>query len=248
MGCATSYNLATHKEEFILMSSQKEERIGSNLAEQVVEKFELEPDPLLQERVKTIGRKIAAVCDRRSIPYHFAVLADTDKVNAFSLPGGYVFIFTGMLDKMESDDELACVLAHEVGHIAARHSAKRAQGSMGDLFLRLAVARAKIDGATRARINEALNQLIMSYSRDDEILADKLAIKYARLAGYNPEGTIIFLERLMEVQRKAPLKPYYHYRSHPHLSERLSVAKEEVYGAMEFRDYINVSDDTLTVK
>ena len=247
-GCATTYNLATQEEELILMSSEKEERIGENLADRVVERFELENDPLAQKRVKDIGKQIAAVCDRRSISYHFAILADEDKVNAFSLPGGYVFIFKGVLDKVESDDELAAVIAHEVAHIAARHSAKRAQASLGDAFLRLALARTETDGVTRARINDALNQLIMAYSREDEITADRLAIKYARLAGYNPEGTIVFLERLIEIQQKGPIKPYYHYRSHPHLSERLAMAKEEVYGRMEFRDYINRSEETLPTR
>lgn len=251
-GCSTTYNLATQQEEFILMSSEKEEGIGENLSKMVEEKFELEPDILIQNRVKKIGKKIAAVCDRQSISYHFAVLADDDedKVNAFALPGGYVYIFKALLDRVESDDELAAVIAHEVGHIAARHSAKRAQGSLGNTIMRLliAVSGTETDGATRARINEALNQLMLSYSREDEVMADRLGIKYMRLAKYNPEGAVTFLERLMEILRKAPIRRYHRYRTHPYLSERLSVVREAAHGRMEFRDYINITDETLSIK
>ncbi|PIU41139.1 MAG: hypothetical protein COS99_07315 [Candidatus Omnitrophica bacterium CG07_land_8_20_14_0_80_42_15] len=245
-GCVSSnYNLATQRQEIEFISSEKEEEIGKNVAKQVERKFEIEPDVLLQERVREVGKKIADVCDRKDIEYHFEVLAKKDEVNAFSLPGGYVFIFKGMLDKAKNDDELASILAHEVAHIAARHSIKRIQTSLGDTILRLAIAAAKTDNWTRAMANEALNQLLLSYSREDEILADKLGIKYVKLAGYNPKGAIAVIQSLIDVQRKAPLKKYYRYRTHPYLSERLSMAREEVYGKMEFRDYINLRDETL---
>jgi len=251
-GCATTYNVATQKEEFILMTPEKEVNVGRNIARAVEEKFEIEPDPLVRNRVKEIGKKIAAASDRQSVTYHFEVLADDDedKVNAFALPGGYVYIFKALIDRVESDDELAAVLAHEVGHIAARHSAKRAQGSLGDSVLQLlmVVSGAQMDGATRARIHEALNQLMMSYSRDDEVWADRLSIKYLRTAGYNPDGAITFLERLMEIQRKSPLRKYHRYRTHPYLSERISFVRGEVRGRMDFKDYINISDEVLETK
>jgi len=251
-GCSTTYSLATHEEETILMSSDKEVNMGRKLSKQVEKKFELDPDILIQNRIKEIGKKIAAVCDRQSISYHFAVLTTEkeDMINAFALPGGYLYVFRPLVDKVENDDELAAVIAHEVGHITARHSAKRAQGSLGDTALRmlLALSNTETSGATRARINEALNQLMLSYSREDEIMADKLSIKYLRLAGYNPEGAVKFLERLMDIRRKGPIKRYHRYRSHPYLSERIAITREEVYGRMDFRDYINRSEETLPIK
>jgi len=250
-GCAVNtYNLATQREEYIFMSSEKEEDIGRKLSKQVEKKFKLEPDPLLQERVKEIGRKIAGVCDRKSISYHFAVLADDDedKINAFALPGGYVFIFKAMLDEMESDDEIASVLSHEIAHIAARHSVKRMQASLGDTILRLILSRVETDSATRAKTHEALNQLMLSYSREDEILADRVGMKYMKLAGYRPEGMLTFLNRLMDIKRKAPIRRYHRYRTHPYLSERISLVREMVHGKMEFKDYINRGDETLPVK
>lgn len=242
------YNLATQKDEFILIPSEKEENMGRNLSKQVEKKFELDPDVLLQTRVKEVGDKIVQVCDRRSISYHFAVLADKEEINAFSLPGGYIYIFRGMLDKIENDDELAGVLAHEIAHVAARHSVKKMQASFGNTIAQLAIARAETDNLTRARAHQALIELMLWYSREDEVLADRLAVKYMKLAGYNPEGVVTFLNRLMEIQRKAPIKRYRDYRSHPYLSERLSVSKEEIYGKMDFRDYINVRDETLSIK
>lgn len=251
-GCASTYNLATQKEEVILMSPEKEVNVGRNIARAVEERFEIEPDIFVRNRVKEIGEKIAAVSDRQSVLYYFEVLADDDedKVNAFSLPGGYVYIFKALIDRVESDDELAAVIAHEVAHIAARHSAKRAQGSLGDSVLRLlmAVSGAEMNGVTRARIHDALNQLMLAYSREDEVQADRLSVKYLRMAGYNPEGAVTFLERLMEIQRKSPLKKYYRYRTHPHLSERLSFVRGQVRGKMDFKDYINISDEVLETK
>jgi len=250
-GCVTSsYNLATQREEVSFISSDKEENMGRNLAKQVEKKFELEPDALMQKKVKEIGKRIADVCDRKSISYHFAVLAgdEDDKVNAFALPGGYVFVFAALVNKAESDDELAGVIAHEVAHITARHSVKRMQASLGDTILRLALARGEMDNATRAKANEALNQLMFAYSREDEMLADRLGVKYLKLAGYNPEGMITFLGRLLEMKRKAPIRKYRHYKSHPYLSERLSIVKEAVYGHMDFTDYINRGDESLPVK
>ena len=250
-GCATTYNIATHKEELIMISSEKEEAIGSSLAGQVEEKFKPDPDILVQQRVDEIGQKLAAVCDRQTITYHFAVLTseeEEDNINAFSLPGGYIFVFKDLVDHVKNDDELACVLAHEMAHIVSKHSVKRMQASLGDAILRLALSRAPTDGATRARANYALNQLMLSYSREDEILADKLAIKYAKLAGYNPEGMVSFLKQLLAIQQKGPIRKYHSYRSHPYLSERISIAREEVYGKMGFTDYINLQDETLPSK
>lgn len=247
--CSVTYNLATQQEELTFITPEKEERIGRNLSSQVEEKFPLEPDILVQNRVKEIGKKLAGVCDYRSISYHFAVLtSEEDMVNAFALPGGYVYVFKDLIDKVESDDELAAVIAHEIAHVTARHSVKRMQASLGDTFLRLALAASDIDNATRARANEALNQLMLSYSREDEIQADRLGIKYSGLAGYNPEGAVRFLERLMEIQRKAPIKRYFRYRTHPYLSERIAITREAVYGRMEFRDYINRRDESLNIK
>ncbi|MCX5699437.1 MAG: Maf family nucleotide pyrophosphatase [Candidatus Omnitrophica bacterium] len=121
-GCSTEYNLATKQEEKYYYSTDKEVQMGQSINRRVEKEFKFSGDPLQQKRVEDIGKKIAAVSGRKEIDYHFRVL-DDDEVNAVSLPGGYVYVNSGLLDKVANDDELACILAHEVGHIVACCSA-----------------------------------------------------------------------------------------------------------------------------
>ncbi|MGE5197715.1 MAG: Maf family nucleotide pyrophosphatase, partial [Deltaproteobacteria bacterium] len=129
-GCSTEYNVVTGKEETFYYSTEREVQIGKSVSKEVEKQYKLAEDPLLQERVRVIGNKISAVCDRKDIDYTFKVLDDKE-VNAVSLPGGFVYVNKGLMERVDNDDELAAVLAHEVGHLVARHSIKRLQATMG---------------------------------------------------------------------------------------------------------------------
>ena len=240
-GCATQeYNTATGKEDIIFVDTQKEVNIGKSIAESIEKSKEikLDPDPLMTERVNEIGQKIVSVSDRKEVRYTFRVI-DKDDVNAFALPGGYVFVFKGLVDKISNDDELAAVIAHEMAHVVARHSIKRLQGSVVYDILRILMA---VTGAARGdsgRIDAAFGQLIMSYSREDEALADKLAIKYLKEAGYDPWAVVSLLKKLQEADRTAPIRPYTSYRSHPYVADRIRMVKQELSGEVDFNDYMN---------
>jgi predicted Zn-dependent protease len=241
------YNLATEENELILVSTEKEIEMGKNISKNVEKRFKLANDELLQQKIDGIGQDIARVCDRKDISYYFRVLAGEDlkpeqRINAFSLPGGYVYIFKDLVQKLEDDDEIAAVLAHEVGHIAAKHSVKRLQGSLGMMALRILTSRIESEPETRGRANAAINLLMMDYSREDEFLADKLAVKYTRLAGYDPEGNIKVIDMLIETQRKGPIRPYIGYRTHPYLAERKAMISKEISGHMAFDDFINMPE------
>src|SRR3989338_8961386 len=124
-GCVqSSYNLATHHEDYTMTSTSKEVAVGRRIAHRVMEELTVAEDEPLQEKVRSIGDRIVAVCDRKELVYTFTVVKDED-VNAFSLPGGYVFINDGLIKKTATDDELAGVIAHEVAHITARQAVKR---------------------------------------------------------------------------------------------------------------------------
>jgi len=240
-GCAThEYNTATGKEDIIFVDTQKEVNIGRNIA-QAIEKskeIDLDPDPLMTERVSEVGRKIASVSDRKEVEYAFRVI-DKDDVNAFALPGGYVFVFKGLVDKVSSDDELAAVIAHEIAHVVARHSIKRLQGSVGYDILRILMAITGAGSGDAGRIDSAFGQLIMSYSREDEALADKMAIKYLKEAGYDPWAIVSLLKKLQDADKVAPIRPYSSYRSHPHVADRIRMVKKELAGEVDFSDYMN---------
>jgi len=238
-GCMTEYNLATKEEETYFYSTEKEVQMGRSIAKQIEAQHKLVDDPLIQKRVEDIGKKIAAVCDRKDIDYHFAVLNE-DEVNAVSLPGGYVYIFKGLVDKVGSDDELAGVIAHEVAHIVARHSIKKLQGAMGYTLLRVLIAQVSSNGQVGNAADLAFADLMTGYSREDELLADQLGARYEKLAGYNPEGMISFLERLQDINRRKPARPYIYFKTHPYVPDRIREVKQELGRKMDFDDYINI--------
>lgn len=236
------YNLATGKEELILISSQQEVKMGESLSKQVEKKFKLDENYANQEKVDLIGQKLTEISDRKDIIFYFRVL-DDEKNNAFSLPGGYVYIFKGLLEKLDNDDEIAATLAHEMGHVCAKHSVKRLQSSFGYIALRFLIIRGAEDPYSRYKANEAINQLMLSYSREDEFEADRLAVKYLKKAGYKPEAAIAVLDKLIKWQMTGPTEPKRYYHTHPYLGARRAAVAKEITGQMEFEDYINITPE-----
>ncbi len=254
-GClTTSYNLATQRVETTFTSDAREVRIGASVAAQVEKEMPPVEDALLQERVRAIGDRLAAVCDRRELLYHVKVLRDPKEarepvVNAFSLPGGYVYVQSGLLTIVRTDDELAAVIGHEIGHIAARHAVKRYEASLGATLTQLLALGAVRDAQFQRGLNLAMGQIFLAHAREEELEADQLSVKYLRAAGYHPEATLTVLERLQDFHRKEPptamgaalTHPDY-AMTHPYVADRLRVVKEALYGRADFVDYINKSE------
>jgi len=240
-GCITQeYNTATGKEDIIFVTTEKEIDIGQKIAEGIEKNpdITLDPDPLMTERLRKIGEKIAYVSDRKEVNYTFSVI-DEDDVNAFALPGGYIFIFRGLIEKVENDDELASVVAHEMAHVVARHSVKRLQGGIGYNILQILMLATRTSGQEVRNVNNAFGQLVMSYSREDEALADSMAIKYLKKSGFDPMAMLSFLRKLQKEHKDMPIRPYSSYRSHPHIANRIRMVKQELKGEVNFTDYMN---------
>lgn len=245
-GCArtTSFNLATQREESAYVTTDKEVALGRKLAKQVEKHEDVLLDEPIQERVRGIGERLAVFAERQELAYHFTVLEE-DEVNAFSLPGGYVFVNEGLVDKAESDDELASVLAHELAHVSARHSMKRYEGSMAAQLLQLASLAAARNVSAAAGLGVAMRSAQLSYARQDELEADRLAIGYLKRAGYDPAALLTFLTRIREVERdklrylpRGVTQPLYG-RTHPFVGDRIRGAKEAIYGVADYLDYLN---------
>ncbi|MCX5708933.1 MAG: Maf and M48 domain-containing protein [Candidatus Omnitrophica bacterium] len=240
-GCSTEYNKVTGQQESYYYSTDREVELGKSMSRQMEKQVKLVDDPLVQNRVQIIGKKIAAVADRKDIDYSFKAIAD-DEINAVSLPGGFVYVNKGLIDRVASDDELAAVLAHEVGHIVARHSIKKLQAAMGYSLASILTIPVPVSGEARVAADLAFTQLYLGYGREDELLADQLGARYSKLAGYNPRAMITFLEKLEEHNRRKPLQPKNYLKTHPYVPDRIRVVKQELGEKINFDDYINIED------
>ena len=230
-GCATMYNPATERKEFIFINSQTEYAIGKNVVPELLKKSPLSDDSRLQERVSQIGRRIAAVSDRKDITYSFAVLADKD-LNALTLPGGHIYVNAGLMEAF-NDDELAYVVGHETGHVAARHIAKKMQATMayqlilGVAFASAANANIQNAGTIAKGVDAVYNLVDLSYSRKDEFEADTIGVKYALKAGFEPSAALSALEKLKQGEG-SNWKVLRYFRTHPFADERIKALKESI--------------------
>lgn len=243
-GCMRSnFNLATQRQEYTLTSTDKEVEMGRKLARRVEQELKLVQDEPLQQNVRDIGERLAAVCDRKELVYHFAVVQDKD-VNAFSLPGGYVFINEGLTKETANHDELAAVIAHEIAHIAARHAVKHYESDLGIQLVQLATMVARQSQAAQG-IGLASQAAQLAYARDDELEADRLGVKYMKAAGFKPTAMLTFLQKLRTVNQekvnylpRGIVRPHYAL-THPYVPERIRAVKEALYGVADYLDYLN---------
>jgi len=224
-GCATLYNPATEKKEFVLITTPMEVMLGKNTAMQVAKQYSFVKDPIQVNKVSEIGDKLVKISDRKDLKYHFAVVEDKE-INAFTMPGGYIYVNSGLLAITNNDDELACVIGHEIGHVAARHIAKKLQVQLGyDILMNIALRNASVRQMQQA-IDVSFNLAELGYSREDELLADRLGAKYAYKAGYDPYAMITFLKKLKE-KDKAEMGPVF-LRSHPYSSQRIQMLEKQI--------------------
>lgn len=194
---ACSVNPATGDRQFTaLMPAGQEERIGASEHDKVTGQFGGPfQDKSLEAYVNRIGARVAMNTERSDVQYKFFVL-DTPVVNAFAMPGGYIYVSRGLLALANNEAELAAVLAHEIGHITARHSAERySQGVLAGLGM--AVLSAAVDDPGIARAAGIGSELALkSYSRGQEYQADELGVRYLSRAGYDPFAAASFLNAL----------------------------------------------------
>jgi predicted Zn-dependent protease len=195
--CAT--NPATGHKEFSLMSEAQEIQLGQEMDAQVKREMGVYEDADLQRYVADIGMRLARASERPNLPWHFTVV-DEPAVNAFALPGGYIYITRGILPFLNDEEQMAGVLGHEIGHVTARHSAqqytKATSAGVGLTLLSIFVPEARpLQGAAET----ALGVLFLKYGRDDELQADRLGTQYTAKSGWDPRGVggmLRTLERL----------------------------------------------------
>ena len=230
-GCST--NPVTGRPELVSMSPAEEQTAGDKAHEALLEDYATYADEALQAYVDRVGQRLAAVSHRPELTYRFTVL-DSPEINAFALPGGYVYITRGLLAYLNSEAELAGVLGHEIGHITARHAARQETTQLATQLglgvFAILVPQAGLAGRQAASMLG--NVLVLGYGRDQELEADGLGAEYLDRAGYDPKAMLSVLrvldaqqaldEKLAQAEGR-PVRRYHGlFSTHPDNDTRLS--------------------------
>jgi predicted Zn-dependent protease len=212
--CATTTvtNPVTGKSERTVMDEASEVAEGKKAHEQVLAEYGALANPRLQAYVNDVGQRLAKQSHRSGLAWTFTVL-DSPDVNAFALPGGYVYVTRGILAYLDSEADLAGVMGHEIGHVTARHGAQRATkqqragaGVMAATVLGVLLEAGGVRGAAQAANDVSSNVAagsIASYSREQELQADQLGAEYLSRTGFNPKNMVDVIGALKDQERFA---------------------------------------------
>ena len=244
-GCVT--NPVTGDRDFVTMTEEEEIRQGRNFHFQILKQYGVYEDKDLQQYVNRIGQALAAESHRSHLKYTFTVL-DSPDINAFALPGGYIYITRGIMAYLNSEAELAGVLGHEIGHVTARHSVRQQSGQMASQIFGVLVA-ATTGNSALTDISQAVGTgLVRGYGREHELEADRLGAEYLHQIGFDPDTMleVIGVLKDQEVYERARAKQenreprIYHgvYSTHPRNDDRLKtvVRAARKLSEREYRD------------
>jgi beta-barrel assembly-enhancing protease len=225
-GCATYYNPVTQKTEYTAYSEQDEIDMGTAADKKIQEEYKVVE---ATAEIKKIFQKVASVSDRPGLNYTIRVV-ENKEVNAFALPGGFVYLHTGLIEKTESNDELACIIGHEITHICARDGVNQMQKSI--LYsIPASILLQNRSAAIQNAVNAAFTLSMLKYSRTQELRADTHGVTYAYRAGYDPEGMITFFKKLQEIEESGSSSTTITFlRSHPNTEDRIENVREVIQG------------------
>lgn len=216
-GCASGFNLVSVDEEW---------EMGRQLERDVAQQVDVLNDATLTSYVNRIGQRIVAQTELANRPWRFHVVRD-DAINAFNVPGGLVYVNTGLIAAADNTAELAGVIAHEVAHGAARHGTERMTQAHG-----LNVAAALLLGQDPGLGAQIAAQIagggaIAKFSRDDEREADVRGVRYMANAGYNPLGMATMFDKLMADRQRRPSRVEQFFSTHPLTEDRIADVRAE---------------------
>jgi len=224
-------NPITGEQQRIQLSPRQEITLGVEARDELaVEYGGLYPNRALQTYIDRVGTEVVSesVASESPYPFEFHLLDDPNTVNAFALPGGQIFITTGLLQRLETEAQLAGVLAHEVGHVIARHGAEHlARQQLGAALVNavgVAASETPEQGQQAAVVAQAINQLIgLRYGREDELESDRLGFQFMTNAGYNPQGIVELMQILNAASGQNP--PEF-LSTHPNPNNRVERLQE----------------------
>ncbi len=193
---ACTVNPATGERQLTLIGEQQEIAMGRDYDRQLQDQLGMVDDPELTAYVESVGRKLAADSERPDLPWQFRVV-DDPTVNAFAVPGGFVYVTRGILAHFNSEAQLAAVLGHEIGHVTARHSVEQmSRAQLATLGLGVAAVASEEFRDYAGLASAAMQVLFLKFSRDDERQADDLGLRYMTRDGYDPKEMADVFEML----------------------------------------------------
>jgi predicted Zn-dependent protease len=231
-------------------SLEKERALGRQLAQEVARQAKIVDDPLIAEYINRMGQNLVRNSDAKE-PFSFKVI-ESPQVNAFALPGGYVFVYSGLIRIADEEDELAAAMAHEIAHVAARHMTRQATKNQ---IANLATIPAGIflggwtGYAARQGAGVAIPMTFLSFARKDESEADYLGVQYLYAAGYDPTGAISIFEKMEALERRTPGTISRAFSSHPMDAERIAHTEKEIEAILPSRkEYVVTTSDYAALR
>ncbi len=206
------------------INQQQEVQMGQEYSAQIAQQLPLISDPVVVRYVNVLGDSLAHLTPRADLDWHFYVV-DSREVNAFAVPGGYVYVNRGLIERATSMDELAGVLGHEITHVVDRHTVKQMQQQQGaNIGITLACVLTNVcnNQAAGTAINVAGSAVFAKFSRTDETQADDGAIGLVVRAGISPRGLITMFEKLLAERKSSPTAVDAWFATHPLEESRIA--------------------------
>ena len=212
------------------VSQDQEVAIGRQNAEEINSKLPLIRDPAVADYVQQLGTAIARTTSRADLDWQFFIV-DSKEVNAFALPGGFVYVNRGLIERAQQLDELAGAIGHEIGHVVRRHSVQQMEtGTKANVAVGLTCTLTRLCSSDVARtaIQVGGAALFARYSRHDEAEADSEAVINVVKVGIDPDGIPVLFERLLEERRTSPARIQAFFASHPLEEDRINATRHEI--------------------
>jgi beta-barrel assembly-enhancing protease len=206
------------------ISTQQEVQMGQSYASQLNSTLPVVTDPEVQQYINQLGDSIAKLTGRADLDWHFFVV-NTDVVNAFALPGGFIYVNRGVIERADKMDELAGVMGHEIGHVVKRHSVKQMQQQQGaniGVALTCVLTHVCDSQASQAAIQVGGAAVFASFSRQDEKEADEEGFKNVVRAGISPKGLVTFFQKLMSEEKGGGSPVDAWFSDHPLTQDRIA--------------------------
>jgi len=212
------------------VSQSDERQIGTANAAQIDSQLPLVHDSVITQYVATLGMKMASLTSRGDLDWHFAVV-NSPEVNAFAIPGGFIYVNRGAIEQADSLDELAGIMGHEIGHVVRRHSVKqmeKAERGRVDLVLLCTLTRVCRTAAGRIAVGVGADAIAARYSQQDEAEADSEGVVNTLRAGIDPQGLPDFFEKLLDKQKTQPTAVEAFFSTHPTDQSRVAATRKQI--------------------